>query len=375
VSVSAERQLTSNLTASVNYLLVQGRELLRTVNINLTPPTLLTMDNAASLGVDQPVPQQLGRPVFGPARLNASWDGIFELQPTASSTYHGITMSANRRLADEIEWSAVYTWSRANDSASDFDEQPQNPYALGDEWGASRYDQRHRLVVSALFDLPIGDEEDRRTGEVPGAWVRGFSHIEIAPILTVGSGLPANVITGGDDNRTRGFPFTSRPLGVARNSWRLPASATLDVRILKYFTIKPHGKLDLVVEAFNVLNRGNVAQVNTVHGPFLTPLRSFGRPIEMGPARRLQFSVDFGILEEDSHARSQLSMCDGLDVRGVWRCSAAESPDRRAHIRFECGCVHEPARGQRICRLTGHPACPEVYRGEPAVPRLGSGRF
>jgi hypothetical protein len=231
--------------------------------------------------------------VFGRDRLDPSWDGIFELQPTASSTYHGVTMSVKRRLVDEIEWTAAYTWSRAMDSASEFDEQPQDPYALGDEWSASRYDQRHRFVVNALFDLPIGDEDDRHPGEVPGTRVRAFSHIEVAPILTVGSGLPANVLTGGDENRTRAFPFTSRPSGVARNAWRLPASATLDIRILKYFTIKPHGKLDLVVEAFNLLNRTNVTQVNTVRGPFLQPLGSFGRATEAGPARQLQFSLDF----------------------------------------------------------------------------------
>ena len=89
---------------------------------------------------------------------------------------------------------------------------------------------------------------------MPNAWVRAFNHMVVAPILTVGSGHPVNVTTGGDDNRTGAFPFASRPLNVGRNSWRLPASATLDLRILKYFTIKPHGKLDLVIEAFNVLN-------------------------------------------------------------------------------------------------------------------------
>jgi len=253
VSAGAERQLTANLTTSVNYLRVQGRELLRTVPLN----------------------------------------GVFELQPTAASTYDGVTMSANRRLANEVAWSAAYTWSHARDSASDFDEQPQNPRALGDEWSASRWDQRHRLVVNGLFDLPIGDEEDRRPGDVPGPWARAFSHIEVAPILTIGSGLPANVTTGGDDNGTHAFPFTARPAGVARNSFGLPGSASLDVRILKFFNVKPHGKLDLVVEAFNVLNRTNVTQVNAVYGPLPTPLRSFGRPIGAGPARQLQFSIDF----------------------------------------------------------------------------------
>src|SRR5262249_3006412 len=150
-SVGAERLLTPNLTAGVTYLYASGRNLPRTVNVNLPPPVMLTLSNAVSLGVDAPTPQQLGRPVFGLDLLNPSWDGIFELQPTAGSAYHGVTVSLNRRLADEIEWSAAYTWSHARDSASDFDEQPQNPYALTDEWADSRYDQRHRFVASALF--------------------------------------------------------------------------------------------------------------------------------------------------------------------------------------------------------------------------------
>ena len=113
------------------------------------------------------------------------------------------------------------------------------------------------------------------------------------PIFTFGSGAPVNVVTGSDDNRTRAFPFTSRPLGVARNAARLPSSATLDLRILKYFPIKPHGKLDFVVEAFNLLNRTNVSRINAVFGHFLMPQSTFGRPIEASSARQIQFSIDF----------------------------------------------------------------------------------
>ncbi|MEP6610037.1 MAG: TonB-dependent receptor, partial [Burkholderiaceae bacterium] len=293
-SVGVERQLTANLTVSANYLLVRGRNLARTVNVNLLPPTILTRENAASLGVETPVPQQVGRLVFGAERRDPSRDAIFDVQPTASSRYHGATLTLNRRLAQEIEWSASYTWSHASDDASDFDEQPQDPYALGDEWSDSRYDQRHRFVASALFDLPIGEEEAGRPRDTePNGWVRIFRHIAVAPIVTIGSGHSVNVTVGADANRTRAIPPTARPLDVERNSWRLPASATLDLRILKYFPIKPHGKLDLVIEAFNLLNRTNVTQANTVFGPLSTPLGSFGHPLGAGPARQLQFSIDF----------------------------------------------------------------------------------
>ena len=70
--------------------------------------------------------------------------------------------------------------------------------------------------MNALFDLPIGDEEDQQPGKMPGALVRAFSHISIAPIFTAASGSPVNVITGADDNRTHAFPLNARPLNVAR---------------------------------------------------------------------------------------------------------------------------------------------------------------
>jgi hypothetical protein len=87
--------------------------------------------------------------------------------------------------------------------------------------------------------------------------------------------------------------LTARPLGLARNSLRLPATATLDLRVLKFFRINPHGKLDLVVEAFNLLNRLNVTQLNSVYGSQATPLPTFGRPVDASAARRIQVSIDF----------------------------------------------------------------------------------
>lgn len=275
ISLGVERGITLDLTTSLTYTFVRGHDLPRTVNVNLPPPTI-----------------QSGRAQFGVDRLDPRYRDIFELQPSATSTYHGVTAAVNRRLSHEIEWSAAYTWSHATDTASDFDEQPQNPYALGDELADSRHDQRHRLVASALFELPIGEEEDRKPGDRPAWWVRALSNIEVAPIFSVGSGRPVNPVVGAAVAGTHAFPFVNRPAGYGRNSLLLPLSATLDVRLLKFFNVKPHGKLDLVLEAFNLLNRTNVTQVNAVYGLGITPLASFGRAIEAASARHIQFSLD-----------------------------------------------------------------------------------
>jgi hypothetical protein len=112
-------------------------------------------------------------------------------------------------------------------------------------------------------------------------------------MLTMGSGQPVNPVTGVDDTHAHAFPLTARPMSMGRNSVRLPAFAALDLRVLKAIPIKPHGKLDLVVEAFNVLNRQNVIQLNTVFGSGVAPVTAFGRPTDAANARHIQLSIDF----------------------------------------------------------------------------------
>ncbi len=69
--------------------------------------------------------------------------------------------------------------------------------------------------------------------------------------------------------------------------------ANLDFRILKYFPFGKRARLDLVGEAFNLLNRSNVAQINPIYGIGLSPLPSFLQPLTGTGARRIQFSLDF----------------------------------------------------------------------------------
>ena len=286
--IGVEHLLAPDLTASVSILFAGGRHLARTVNVNLLPPVVLTPENAAALGIVDPTPQQLGRPIFSGARRDPTRADVFEVQPTASSTYRGLTVSVSRRIGSEGEWSAAYTLSRTTDDASDYDEQPQNPYALADERAPSRYDQRHRFVASARLEL--GDEEasDGRVGQGPGI----FDHIEIAPILAIDSGRPVNPTTGFDEAWTRAYPATSRPLGRDRNSLRLPTSVNLNLRVLKYFPVKPHGRLDVVVEAFNLLDSRNVTELNPVWGSSASAAPGFGRAVGASPGRQVEFSLD-----------------------------------------------------------------------------------
>jgi hypothetical protein len=290
-TAGTEHLITRNLTASTTFLFARGVRLSRTRNANLPPPVVLTLSNALSLGIPNPFPQQLGRLVFPPARLSSKFDDIYQWENHASSVYKGLSLSLNRRLANEIELSGSYTISKAIDDASDFDEQPENPYLIRAERALSSNDQRHRFVLSGTFDLPFGDEEGSK--KPSGVIAKLFGNIEVAPILIIGSGRPINPLTGFDANRSGALPLSSRPLGFGRNSLSTSAQVQFDLRVLKFFKIGEHGKLDFAAESFNVLNHTNVVALNQFYGPENSPIPVFTTPNKAGIPRQLQFSIDF----------------------------------------------------------------------------------
>ena len=290
-SAGVERLITNNLTASATFLFARGVRLSRTRNVNLLPPVVLTLDNAASLGIPNPFPQQLGRLVFPPSRLSSQFDGIYQWENHASSVYHGLSLSLNRRLSNEISFSGSYTFSKAIDDASDFNEQPENPYSLHAERALSSNDQRHRFVFSGTFDLPFADAEEGKKSS--GVIAKLLGNIEAAPILTIGSGRPINPLTGFDANRSGAFPLSSRPLAFGRNSLATTGQVQFDLRVLKFFKVGEHGKLDFVVESFNLLNHRNVVTLNQFYGPDGSPIPVFATANKAGIPRQLQLSVDF----------------------------------------------------------------------------------
>ncbi len=269
-SLSMEHLIARDLTASASYLFVRGVKLPRTRNINLVMPG----------------------PVFGLGRADPRFDNIYQLENSASSTYNGVSFSVNRRMSNELEFSGSYTLSKTFDDASDFDEQPQNPFNLRSERALSLQHQQQRLVFNALWELPIGDEEAGKAAQ--DNWItRVFGHIEVAPIFTVESGRPVNPLTGIDSSRSGAFPLSWRPLGFGRNSLRSPMLVNMDLRVLKYFPFGQTARLDLVGEAFNLFNRSNVTRINPVYGVGAVPQPGFLEPLAGAGARQIQFSLDF----------------------------------------------------------------------------------
>jgi hypothetical protein len=272
-SVGAEYLIASDLTASINYLFVRGVKLSRTRNANLLSPIILTLQNAGGLGVLNPTPQQIGREVFGPGRTDPAFNDIFLLENSASSTYNGLTFSLNRRVANDLEFMSSYTLSKTFDDASDFDEQPENPFDLRAERAVSSQHQQQRFAFNALWDLPIPGE------------------IAVDPIITVGTGRPINPLVGLDSNRSDAFPLSTRPLGFGRNSLQTQGMANVDLSVIKTVRLGER-HVDLAAQFFNLFNHVSASAINPFFGTSSVPLARFGGATQGVSARQIQFSVN-----------------------------------------------------------------------------------
>ena len=161
-SAGAEYLLAKNLTVRADYLFVRGVKLPRTLNVNLLPPVVLTLCECGQpWHPESNAAADWARSIFAGHDSTRRFDDIYELQNSASSTYNGVSLTLSRTMNEDLEFSASYTLSKTYDDASDYDEQPQNPFDLAAENAVSRQNQQQRFVFNALWDLPIGDEEDQ----------------------------------------------------------------------------------------------------------------------------------------------------------------------------------------------------------------------
>ena len=269
----------------------------------------------------------IGRPVgsvFNPDTQGP--DEVTDLESAVNTKYDGLWVSVRQRFARYGEFDAAYTLSKAfnyaNDDQIPFEYSPIDPNNLQREYGPPPNDQRHRLVLSGLGNLP---------------WKFRF-----APIWTIASGVPMDILLPDGSERV---PTTQRNAGgrefrtaqqlnafIARtnaNGGVYEASANsyvilpqvsdhahfsdsfnaLDFRLDRTISFGDRYSLDLIGEAFNIFNVTNILGVSNLnysgYANTLSPDRnnpnfssSFGTPVSTaggvfgsGGPRAFQFSA------------------------------------------------------------------------------------
>jgi hypothetical protein len=278
-----EQRITNIGTVSATVVLARGFDRLGTIDYNPVVPAL--------------GPGRRPLDVNGVAGTSAS---VLQYTSFGETWYRGLTLSLDSTPRAGAAVRVSYTWSKAEDTTTDFQSAflPQNngrgrdpadpgglplDFRAGDERGPAPHDQRHRVVASAVAPLPGG--------------------VRVSGLLSAASGWPFNVLAGVDLNGDRdggSFPsdrarrvFADPATSVPRNSDRLPAQVSLDVRVSRPIGAGPL-EIEPILEIFNVFNRTNFVEVQNVFGVGSypdQPAPTFGQFTQAGPARQIQLAV------------------------------------------------------------------------------------
>jgi hypothetical protein len=134
----------------------------------------------------------------------------------------------------------------------------QNSYNTASERGPSVTDQRSRLVFSWIADPKFFDREHPWMAKIFNDW-------KMAGVYTYGSGRPVDDRVTGDANQDGNYANDRLP-GASRDSLVGPDYATTDLRLARRLFFGDRVKADLIVEAFNLLNRDNQRVQTTDNG-------------------------------------------------------------------------------------------------------------
>jgi outer membrane receptor protein involved in Fe transport len=175
-NLQLSRELTSNDVLEAGWVASKGTHVDTSLN-NFNQPEPGTGDI------------QSRRPYQGYARIRM-------IAPDTNTIYHSLQSRYEHRFSKGLSLSAAYTWSHLIDDAGQTINAGgctcQNPRFRGkSERASSVLDQRHRLVVSYVWDLPLAKSLKGAAGAVAGGWSAGG-------IVTLSSGFPFNVVQSGD---------------------------------------------------------------------------------------------------------------------------------------------------------------------------------
>lgn len=301
-SAGIERALADDLSVGVSYLFVAGRQLPRSRDLNVSDPvtTAVPISTGGSLAIQR----FSGRPF-------SNFDRIVRYESTAESTYNGATFELKKRFRNALQANFAYTVGKVEDTNPDATNVvlgggddarfPSNPLDFEVDRAPGNNDIRHRAVFSGLWDLAYWKDSQGVGKALLDGWSLGW-------IAAVQSGAPYSERIANDVNNDGNRSNDLVP--GARNSRRLPTSYIVDMRLARKIPMGPKARLELIVEAFNLLNTTNITSQRDTKYNF-TPVN--GVPalvLQEGLTNpRLNFGADSGAqaLFEDAQRIVQLA--------------------------------------------------------------------
>ncbi|HZS49641.1 MAG TPA: TonB-dependent receptor [Bryobacterales bacterium] len=275
---------------------------------NLNQGILTTYGNPASVVF----PYQ---PTFG--------NGFIEyLAANGDTNFHALEMRVEKKYSNGLSFLASYTWSKSLGDVLDnlsagfsggVQVFPQNAYNNRADYGPSAFDQRHRFVLSYVYELPWGKGKHWLNGPGPVTYALGNWQINGITTFSTGAALTATAPAslsgtapnGGANARANCLSpvTTGGPLNAwfSKSSFGIPAAGTFgtcgpntfygpglnnwDFSAFKKFPVTESKYFEFRSEFFNLWNHPQFAPPNTsvTSGGFgqITSLQVPTREIQM----------------------------------------------------------------------------------------------
>lgn len=315
--LSVQQDLGYKTVLGIAYLGSFGRELPNLIDTNLAPSTTtktFTFSGGPLAGDQWTVPVYSARAATF-ATGTQGYNAFTQIFSNVNSSYNALAVTVDHRLAQGVQLSASYTWSKSldfniNQTAIPTEtNDPTDPFTVRPDYARSANDIPQRFTGNITLQ-PTVKLQNRLASYVANGWV-------LAPVWTVQSGIPYSMglssgtsVTGGSTsfNGSGGLNVVNfrayRNLGnnaslpgISRDQFRYANIDQVDLRLSRSFPFLEKYKITLAGESFNILNRQQFSAYNTtaysLSGTTAVYQASFGTPSAAGNTiyreRQIQF--------------------------------------------------------------------------------------
>jgi hypothetical protein len=260
-----EREIARATLVSLSWLFTKGTDMPVFIDQNLTPPSGSLPIRYAGGPLDgKTIPMRV---YFGD-RPNPAYYQMTQISSRVRSNYNAAVVQLRRRMTRGLQVQASYTWSHAIDtqqSSTTFTTGNNlfDPYDLSTDKGNSSFNVPQRFVTHIVWA-----PQRRFANRVLSGVLNGWS---LAPVFTAQTGRQRDTSVGGSapfSSKTQaggvnGSNGWNRVPALPRNYLRLPNAWMLDLRASRRFRLREKATLELVAEAFNLMNHLNPTSMLT----------------------------------------------------------------------------------------------------------------
>ena len=227
-----------------------------------------------------------GKPIFNRAlggRVFPELGDFYSNDDIGFSIHHGGTLEVEKRFRRGFSFHGSYTYSKTinnTDSVANLADLPEGPN-IGDQRAVSRQSVPHRFTMAFVSQIP--------------QTVRFLHDFKFSSLITAQGSRRFNVFAGSDANLD-GNPLSDRPGNLGRNTLPGDSLVTFDLRVAREFQMNDRVSAELSGDFFNLFNRVNITDLNTVYGatdPSLppNPILGFNSPRDAANPFQFQYGL------------------------------------------------------------------------------------